>query len=203
MAQWDPIPGETPIDPSGLKRKYRKTVTARRQLDLVEAENIRKATLKYLAAKPSRRTAPFDYAWSLRLHRQMFGDVWEWAGKLRTADVNIGIHWLQVEGALFNLFGDLAYWEKEGMDLLEQAARLHHRAVQIHPFPGGNGRWARMLANVWLRLHDHPVTEWPEQTIGTTASIIRQQYIEIAIKAADQGDLEPLIAMHRQFTKTK
>ncbi|MEM5478155.1 Fic family protein [Pacificibacter sp. AS14] len=33
---------------------------------------------------------------------------------------------------------------------LEAAARFHHRVVQIHPFPNGNGRHARIAADVLL-----------------------------------------------------
>ena len=47
MSQWNPIPGETPIaDISGLIPKH---VTSRAQLNIVEAENIRKVIVKYLA----------------------------------------------------------------------------------------------------------------------------------------------------------
>jgi fido (protein-threonine AMPylation protein) len=89
MPAWQPIPGETPIDPSGLKIPG---VTTRRELSIVEAENIRKAVVKYLAARPSERAAPFDFHWCLRLHQEMFGDVWEWAGVPRSRDgYNIGV----------------------------------------------------------------------------------------------------------------
>ena len=41
MAHWQSIPGETPIDPSGLRLAIRKTVHSRAELDPLEAENIR------------------------------------------------------------------------------------------------------------------------------------------------------------------
>jgi hypothetical protein len=62
----------------------------------------------------------------------------------------------------------------------------------------GNGRWARMLANIWLRLQDGGVTIWPEETIGAV-SPIRDEYLK-AIKAADQGDIGPLLELHRRFS---
>lgn len=74
MTDWATLPGETPIDDiSRLKVKF---ITTRSELNKVEAENIRKAVVKYLAAKPTPRMAPFDVAWVLQLHREMFGDVW-------------------------------------------------------------------------------------------------------------------------------
>ena len=99
------------------------------------------------------------------------------------------------------LFGDLEYWrEHDTYPLLEQAVRLHHRAVRIHPFPNGNGRWSRMLANIWLKLHDHPITIWPPETSATgMESVIRAEYLA-AIKGADGGKIGPLLAIHRRFT---
>jgi hypothetical protein len=55
-----------------------------------------------------------------------------------------------------------------------------------------------MLANIWLKLHRHAVTEWPEETIGTV-STARDEYLA-AIRQADEGDFEPLKELHRRFT---
>lgn len=193
--KWETLPGETPIDDvSGLKIR---DVRTRNELSVVEAENIRKAVVKYLAAKPSRRMAPFDLAWSLKLHQEMFGDVWEWAGRPRQIDLNLGVPWHQVQTALLNVLDDLAFWEENWPAVVEQAAHLHHRAVQVHPFQNGNGRWSRMMANIWLRIHDVPITVWPEETIGTV-STIRDEYLE-AIRSADEGRFELLIELHTRF----
>lgn len=194
IVAWKTIPGETPIDISGLKVPG---VTNRGQLSIVEAENIRRAIVKYLGGSLTRRTARFDLSWMLKLHREMFGDVWTWAGATRTTNLNLGVPWHQVQDRLQNLCEDLTYWQKHWPDFFEQAAHLHHRAVQIHPFLNGNGRWSRLLANLWLKLNKQPLTEWPEETIGET-SIIRDEYLA-AIRAADSGDYDPLIGLHRRY----
>lgn len=192
-----PIRGQTPLDDvSGLRIKSIRTTG---ELNAAEAENIRKATLRYLASKPSSRVARFDVAWLLRLHKQMFGEVWTWAGTLRTGETNIGSPPHQIETDLHNLIADLGEWKTSGMPLTEQAARLHHAAVRIHPFPNGNGRWSRMLANIWLKLNGAEPTEWPETTIGT-ASTVRDEYLE-AVRAADRGDIAPLLALHIQHER--
>jgi Fic-DOC domain mobile mystery protein B len=198
LSEWKALPGQTPIDISCLKPLVKAEVRTRAQLNLVEAENIRKAVSKYLASRPTRRTAPFDLGWVRRLHKQMFGDVWKWAGEFRQVDLNIGIKWSLVQDAVQNLLSDRECWEETGMDFVEQAARLHHCAVHIHPFHDGNGRWARLLSNILLRLHGYCETQWPEDLIGTE-SAIRQEYIA-AIQAADQGDYEPLLILHRRYT---
>lgn len=195
MLDQEPISGETPLDDfSGLRVEG---ITSKAALNAVEAENIRKATVKYLAARPTRRIAPFDVAWMLRLHEEMFGDVWTWAGNRRTHETNIGSLPHNIEVELHTLRDDLAEWQASNMPLLVQAVRLHHRAVRIHPFANGNGRWARMLANIWLRRHGAEPIEWRESTIGTS-SVVRDDYLA-AVKLADSGDYSNLLALHERF----
>ena len=193
-----PTPGETPLeDLSGLRVQG---VTTKAALDALEAENVRRATLKYLASKPTRLQARFDVEWMLALHAEMFGRVWKWAGTVRTAETNIGARPRDIQVELHELQRDLMAWEESGMALEEQAVWLHHRAVQIHPFPNGNGRWARMLANIWLAVHDAEPIEWPDATIGT-ASAVRDEYLA-AVRAADRGEYAGLEALHSRFRRS-
>lgn len=129
----------------------------------------------------------------------MFGRVWEWAGKLRRQELNLGVSAAQVSQQLFSLFQDLAVWDSAWPNRIEQAVHLHYHAVRIHPFENGNGRWSRMLSNVWLRLHKHPIVEWPAD-IGET-SPVRDEYLE-CLKRADNGEIEPLIELHRRFVRS-
>ena len=50
----------------------------------------------------------------------------------------------------------------------------------------GKGRWARMLANVWLKRQGYPITEWPEEMIGLESRIRHESLT--AIQACDEGD---------------
>ena len=70
-----------------------------------------------------------------------------------------------------------------------EAAWLHHRFTQIHPFQDGNGRVARALATlVFIEANWFPlVVEDPKKA----------EYID-ALEKADFGDLEPLV---RYFTR--
>lgn len=198
MSEWRTIPNETPIgDISGLK----VPATTRAELNRYEAENIRKVAVKYLAVVPTNRLAPFDLSWMKRLHREMFGEVWSWAGEVRQSNTNIGDEWPLIEQSMLNLELDLQAWRDSGTPSLEQAARLHHRSVSIHPFPNGNGRWARMLANIWLMKHHARPTEWPEEHIASV-STIRDEYLR-AIRQADSGNLRTLIELHERFTPAR
>jgi Fic-DOC domain mobile mystery protein B len=190
------LPGETPLDDlSGLKDS---SITTRGRLNEVEAENVRKAATRYLLSKPTKRTAPFTLAWARRLHKQMFGDVWTWAGEFRRVNViPVGVDWQQIEVNVQSLLDNLMQWEQVGAPPPEIAAMLHHKAVSIHPFLNGNGRWARMLANIWLRRHGHRHTVWPDAMNGSE-STIRGDYMK-ALKSADEGDYTALIEQHRQY----
>lgn len=67
-----------------------------------------------------------------------------------------------------------------------EAAWLHHRFTQIHPFQDGNGRIARALASlVFLRAGWFPLVIVDE---------IRDQYIEVA-EQADEGNLQPMVEL--------
>ena len=157
--------GATPFDSDGLKLSG---ISSIRQLYVAEARNISIAVTKYLAGIPSKRKAPFTLEWSYKLHREMFGEVWERAGRRRDTDLNLGFSSpvYEIDANVSNLLDDLAAWsEHRTHSVLEQAVRLHHRAVRIHPFRNGNGRWSRLLSNIWLRRHEEPLVNWPEGSI--------------------------------------
>lgn len=73
-----------------------------------------------------------------------------------------------------------------------EAAWLHHRFTQIHPFQDGNGRVARCLASLaFIQEHWFPLTIRDED---------RRRYLS-ALEVADQGDLLPLIALFTERQK--
>jgi Fic family protein len=68
-----------------------------------------------------------------------------------------------------------------------EAAWLHHRFTQIHPFADGNGRVARALASlVFIKCGWFPLIIKRDEP--------QRRYIE-ALEKADTGDLRPLIAI--------
>ena len=192
-----PIDDATPLDDiSGLKLPSSRVYTLKEVYE-AEANNIALATLKYLSAPPSKKIAPFTYEWLQQLHYEMFDNVWEWAGKFRSCELSIGIKAYQVPTALKELADDIAFWdEHKTYDIYETAARIHHRAVQIHPFQNGNGRWSRMLANIYLRQNGSMPVKWQENLLSKE-NTKRDEYIQ-ALKNADSGNYAKLIAMHRE-----
>ena len=194
---WEAKPGETPLpDLSGLK--LRIVNPTRLQIEQFEGSNIALAQEKYFGGRLIRRMAPFNLPWVKKLHREMFGDVWEWAGDFRKTSKNMGVEANQIQMQILQLLDDLHSWPDLPMDWLEQGVRLHHRAVSIHPFENGNGRWSRMLCNIWLRLGRQPVVAWPV-TLDRESPVL-DRYLE-ALRAADQMDYEPLVKLHANYTE--
>src|SRR5690606_29492381 len=97
---------------------------------------------------------------------------------------------------LRQLFDAAAAWEEFGTyPVDEQAARLHHRLTWIHPFPNGNGRTARAMADIFLASRSTPAFSWGANT-GLAPHEIRTRYLA-AVRAADAQDLAPLLAFVR------
>lgn len=184
--------GATPLDPDeteGLKFKH---VTTRGELDELEQTNIQSGLL-WLARL--RHNDVLTDAFALMLHRRLFGDVWRWAGTFRRTEKNIGIDPIRISVELRTLLDDARYWAAHGTyDPIEAAARLHHRMVLIHPFPNGNGRHARIMADVMLiRVYGAKPIDWAAGHDLQRMNDRRAAYLA-ALRAADRGDMAPLLA---------
>ncbi len=190
------IKDATPFDDiSGLKLD-KDRVWSLEEIYNEEAKNIAKATIKYLVKPPSKTVAPFSYEWFQELHYEMFGVVWSWAGKFRQTELSIGIKAYLVPERMKNLSDDIEFWHKNRTyDTCEISARIHHKAVYVHPFQNGNGRFSRMLANIYLRQNGYTPINWMEDFISKENSL-RDRYIK-ALKKADQGDYADFIELHR------
>src|SRR3989338_6050800 len=132
------LPGQTPLSAEDLKGLIPRHVLTKQDLKNAEFLNISKVLPKYILKTPTERMAPFNYDWFLKLHFEMFGDVWQWAGTRREGELNIGVKPHLIPHEVHSLQVDLNRWEEEPLEPIETAARLHHRLVKIHPFRNGN-----------------------------------------------------------------
>ena len=130
------------------------------------------------------------------LHQRMFGRVWNWAGQFRKSGKNIGVDAYRIPGDLKLLCDDCNFWlEHEVYSIDEIAARFHHRLVYIHCYPNGNGRHARLVADVLLRSKGCERFSWGAQS-SKHPHQLRTEYIE-ALRAADKHSYQDLLSFVR------
>ena len=186
--------GATPgNDTSGLLLTHLATRTQR---NAAEAEAISLAYNKYIfeARRKKRGTQWLTDDFICKVHRDMFGSIWEWAGKYRTDTLNIGGDWRLIPEQIRLLCDDFLYWDSPNstMPVLEVAARLQNRLTKIHPFRNGNGRHARLITDIFFYSRQHPLPVWPQTHLMSEGHQIRERYVA-TMKQADQGNFSALI----------
>ncbi len=144
--------GATPIAEEDLEGLIPDFVATRADLNQVEFENIMKALpWAQRRARSLGAEGILDYGFLLALHRRMFGDVWTWAGRQRWRVTNIGVEPSSIATQSRLLLDDAKFWHTHAVfDPDDLAARIHCRLVSVHPFPNGNGRCTRMMADLYL-----------------------------------------------------
>lgn len=186
--------GATPSDDTkGLILTH---ITTRSERNAVEADAISLTYNKYIfeARRKKRGTQWLTNDFICKVHRDMFGSIWEWGGKYRTDTLNIGIDWRLIPEQVRLLCDDFLYWDSPTsmMPVLEVAARLQNRLTKIHPFRNGNGRHARLITDVFLHSRQHAFPQWPQIHLMPQGHEVRAHYIA-AMKQADQGIFSDLI----------
>jgi Fic-DOC domain mobile mystery protein B len=183
--------GATPLDPedaAGLKESH---VTTQGQLDELEFKNVTAGTRwAFTRIKDNILAVNFTQ----QLHVRMFGDTWTWAGAIRTKEtLPVGVAPETIRPGLATLCANVEVQLKDRTWRVEEvAARFHHRLVYIHPFPNGNGRFSRTMADLMLvQREKEPFTWGPD--LGRNGEG-REQYIA-ALRAADEKDYRPLFAL--------
>ncbi|WCK05743.1 mobile mystery protein B [Agrobacterium tumefaciens] len=186
----------TPLEPQEREGLLQTWITHRRDLNEAEEENI----VEGAAWARGRRRLPFERMLSedfmRTLHKRMFGDVWQWAGTFRSTERNIDVQAYRIGMELASSLSDIRYWiEHKTFPPDEIAIRFHHRLVAIHPFPNGNGRHARLAADLLIeRLGGDPFT-WGGGSLANVGEL-RARYVG-ALRAADNHDIAPLLEFAR------
>jgi Fic-DOC domain mobile mystery protein B len=190
------IEGQSLLDDDEKEGLLIKTISTRGELDEFEQANIQQAvewTLKTTFSKKEILTGEFI----LLVHRKMFSEVWEWAGTKRKTNKNIGVDKHQITVEIKKLLEDCRFWiDKKIWEPDEIAVIFSHRLVTIHPFPNGNGRHSRLMADILIsNIFNKPVFTWGRSNLSKSGDI-RRKYLA-ALHRADEGIMQPLIDFAR------
>ncbi|CAN7684098.1 mobile mystery protein B [Pararhizobium sp. LjRoot238] len=186
----------TPLEPQEREGLLQTWITHRKDLNEAEQENIvdgaawargrRRLALERMLSEDFMRI----------LHKRMFGEVWQWAGTFRITERNIGIHAYRIGMELTSLLNDIRYWiEHKTFPSDEIAIRFHHRLVAIHPFPNGNGRHARLAADLLIERLGGKRFSWGGGSLADVGEL-RARYVA-ALRAADNHNIGPLLEFAR------
>lgn len=131
------------------------------EIAISEFEGFLKAEIQLTESFTSR--TKFNAAYILKMHKLSLGHLYSFAGKYR--DVNISKGGFAFPASRFlpetmlefetKILSKLPskYTNKE--ELIKDIAKVHAELLFIHPFREGNGRTARILANLMARKEDY------------------------------------------------
>lgn len=151
--------GQTPLTEDQYRGLIPSHIQTMADLDEYEEANITKG-LVWLDKQKDKNYLKYEF-W-LKLHKELFSEVWKWAGKIRENELSnpYFIHPTRIWTEIGNLETSILSWlEHESYSNKETAARIHERLLTIHPFPNGNGRFSRILTE-----HICTHLKWPKPT---------------------------------------
>lgn len=186
--------GNTPLSSEELADLIPSLAT-QEELNEWERENNLQARAWAIEDRTSSADIPSD-KYVRMLHGRMFDQTWKWAGEFRRTAKNIGVPVYEIRERFMALCGDVRYWiEHKTYPADEIAVRFHHNLTFIHPFPNGNGRHARLIADILLIKLGRPAFSWGSANLVKEGDA-RTKYLE-AIRTADNGDIQPLLTFVR------
>ncbi len=186
--------GNTPLSPEELADLIPSLAT-KEELNEWERQNIILAREWAVADRASLNDIVSD-AYVRKLRLKMFDQTWKWAGRYRQTEKNLGVAFDEIPERLAVLLGDVRYWMENGTySSDETAVRFHHRLVAIHAFPNGNGRHARLMADVLVMKSGRTAFTWGSADLIKPGEA-RARYLD-AITTADAGEIQPLLKFAR------
>jgi len=173
------------------------SLSTRAQLDEVERLGIHAARVWAMRATVLKRTDLFTEDFVRQLHRKMFGGIWRGAGQYRAFEREPGWEAHRIPEGIRMFLDDAEGWLRfSTYPLHEAAVRLHHRLASMHPWSNGNGRHARLMADIVVAAHGEEPLTWGSGPGTSESGSARERYLE-ARRAAEAGNIQPLLAFAR------
>lgn len=173
------------------------SLSTREQLEEIERMCIHAARVWAMRAAASSEDRVLTEEFSRELHRRMFAGIWRGAGRYRAAAEDTGWEPRKIPEGMRMVLDDAEGWIRFATYTVPEAAvRLHHRIRCIRPWSDGNGNHARLMADLLVASRREEPLKWGLKSARGAATGARERYRE-ATRAADKGDLGPLLAFAR------
>ena len=167
------------------------------QLDEIERIRINAARVWAMRGAVLQRGDLLTETFARELHRRMFGGIWRGAGRYRTTERDTGWEARRIPGGVRMFLDDAEGWIRfSTYPVHEAAVRLHHRLMAIQPWSNGNGRHARLFADIVVASQREEPLTWGSRSDPAKSGRARALYLD-SIRAADAGDMAPLLEFAR------
>ena len=140
----------------------------------------------------------FDLNHLLKIHRFIFGDIFEWAGSIRTVNISKGIMFCRtefLETKCNELFEELSKEQFQEMSIDDFIRTLAHYLGEInalHPFREGNGRAQRSFINQLAMKYGHYLD---------FSKVSEKEMIEASYYSFTCDDTEMIVLIDRIITR--
>lgn len=190
--------GNTPIRPEEAEQLIPR-ISTMGELNEYEALNILWAREWAFSSRTMQSTDPLEEPYVRELHYRMFDNVWKWAGTYRQTERTIGGDPKEIAQRIPQLLANTRYWlESKTFSTDEALLRFHHQLTRIHPFANGNGRHARMIADVVAVKYARTEFTWGAGKDLVAQGGARRRYLA-ALRTIDanENDLKSLLEFAR------
>jgi cell filamentation protein len=143
---------------------YPGTTVLVNKLNLHKQEALNKAekiavSLRSIEVENSACSEAFNFNFYCSVHKQLFGDIYDWAGELRAVDISKkGTAFCpakdiqQLGNALFKRLHKENYFIGLGREeYISHITEFYHDLNMLHPFREGNGRTQRLFFTLLIR----------------------------------------------------
>lgn len=179
--------GNTPIRAEEAEQLIPRISTLA-ELNEYEAVNLLRAREWAFDSRGMKSTDPLEESYIRELHRRMFDNVWKWAGTYRKTELNIGCDPKEILQRIPQLLANTRHWlDHEAFPTDEALLRFHHQLTKIHPFANGNGRHARLIADIVAVKYGQPEFTWGAGKDLVAEGDARAHYLA-ALRALDKSE---------------
>jgi Fic-DOC domain mobile mystery protein B len=169
------------------------SLSTRAQLTEIERRHTNAARVWAMRGAVLRRSDLMTEAFARELHRRMFGGIWRGAGRYRTTGCTSGWEPGQIAEGVRMFFDDAEAWLRYATyPVHETAVRLHLRLASVRPWFNGNGRHARLVADIVVAASEEEPLTWGSHSPWGDPGEARARYLR-AMRIAESGDFKPLV----------